>query len=245
MALVPGTNGEKLSPTQIYQLAVQAGFSITDAVTATAIAMAESGGQTNVINSIGATGLWQIYDGQQVADPSSARARALSDPLTNAREAYAKYVASQKTSCGGWWPWASYDEGPCAARQEQGRNNTWRQFLGMAQAAATGVDIAGGGGTLVVPGGAGGSEGSAAGADMQAGNASQALDTGGAGGGQQRTLSLGSFGPWNIGVGTGVLWSVLFLGGAIFLVGLGVYLYFHEQINTAVGRAAETAAIAA
>lgn len=234
MTLVPGTGaGQKLSPTQIYQLAIQAGWSGADAVTATALALAESGGQTNVINGIGATGLWQIYNGVY---PSDSIAQQYSDPLTNARAAYAKWAASKNTSCGGWWPWASYDEGPCASRQEANRNNSWRTFLGMAQAAATGTDISTGGGTLTVPAQQDpGSDGST----------STTVAAGGAGGssGPLTLADMGILGK--LQVPAGLLWSLLFIGGAIALVSAGVYLVFRQQINAAAGRAAEVAAIAA
>ena len=50
-----------LSMTQIAGYAKQAGFSGNALVTAVAVAMAESSGNTSVVNSLGCTGLWQIY----------------------------------------------------------------------------------------------------------------------------------------------------------------------------------------
>lgn len=226
----------KLSPTQIYQLAQQAGFSGPDAVNATAIALAESGGDTSVVNSIGAMGLFQIYDGSY---PNAARVQAMSDPLANAQAAFAKFKASQGSSCGGWWPWASYDEGPCAARNEANRNNSWRTFLGMAQAAATGTDIAQGGGSLVVPA-QDGTDSSAATVVASGGASSSASSSS-----SSSTLSLGSILGQPVEIHTGLLWSFLFIGGAIALFSIGVYLIFRQQINAAAGRAAEVAAIAA
>src|SRR5215472_911200 len=121
-----------LTATQIYNLAVEAGFKGQDAVNATAVALAESSGNSSVVNSIGAMGLWQIYDGKY---PNQSRIAQMSDPLANAKAAYAKFAASQQTSCGGWWPWASYNEGPCH-NSDPNRNNTWRSYLNVAQTAA-------------------------------------------------------------------------------------------------------------
>ena len=219
-----------LSPLEIYRLATEAGWNAADAVTATAIAMAESGGNTSVVNSIGATGLWQIYDG---AYPSQARAAQLSDPLTNAKAAYAKWAASQGTSCGGWWPWATYNEGPCAARQEAGRVNTWRQFLAPAQSASLGVDGTGGAVSTVDPSLAGGAQLVAAqstpagGLDASPILGSQALGT--------LAARVASPGFW---------WATAFfvLAGVLILVGLlVVFRQQVEQAATQVGRVAATA----
>ena len=245
MSLIPGTGaGQKLSPTQIYQLAVQAGFSGADAVTATAIALAESGGQTNIRSDIVidgaptyAAGLWQLYTGSSTSQ-TLAYQQSMSDPLSNARAAYAKFVGSQKAGATGWCPWASYDEGTCAGQKN--RANTWRTYLGMAQAAATGTDISTGGGSLVVPAGP-----DPGGGDNVMGSTATTVAAGqGAGSGEQLTLAdMGALGK--LQVPSGLLWSLLFIGGAIALVSAGVYLVFRQQINAAAGRAAEVAAIAA
>ena len=229
----------KLSPTQIYQYAIQAGFSPVDAVKATAIALAESGGQTDVVNSIGAMGLFQIYDGVY---PSASRQAQMADPLANAQAAYAKYAAAQKAGQTPWCPWASFDEGTCAGQAN--RNNSYSSFMGMAQAAATGVDIATGSSTLVVPGGSSGSSGAGSASDTSTSAGVTTVSTAGGGGGGSQ-LTLGSFGPFKINVPVGLLWSMLFLFGALALVGIGIYLYFSKEINAAVGKVAETAAIAA
>jgi hypothetical protein len=220
-----------LSPLDIYHLAIQAGWSASDAVTATAIAMAESGGNADVTNSIGATGIWQIYDGSY---PSSSRAAQLRDPVENAKEAYAKWKASQGTSCGGWWPWASYNEGPCAARHEAGRNNSWRQFLAPAQSAGQGVDGSGGAVTTVDPVLAGGAalvsaQSSSAGTlDASPILGSQALGT--------LVGRVASPGFW---------WAAGFfvLAGVLILVGLLVV--FHQQVEQAATQVGKVAAVAA
>ncbi|MGB7983470.1 MAG: hypothetical protein WCF36_22045 [Candidatus Nanopelagicales bacterium] len=74
---------------EIYDAARSAGFSPHQAVTWTAIAMAESGGRTGALNDNGehSVGLWQINVN---ADPSRAtRWGDLSTPQGNARAAYA------------------------------------------------------------------------------------------------------------------------------------------------------------
>jgi hypothetical protein len=69
---------------------------------AAAIALAESGGNAGITNSIGAAGLWQIYGLPFPGNPL--------DPMTNARMAVAKYKGA-----GGFTPWTTYtgaDTGP-------------------------------------------------------------------------------------------------------------------------------------
>ena len=85
--------GSPLSVAQVYALALAAGFSGTNAVIATAIAFAESGGNPNAQGDYGdpiagqynAFGLWQINTGE---NPSYA-GQNLFDPATNAAAAYA------------------------------------------------------------------------------------------------------------------------------------------------------------
>lgn len=72
-----------------------------------AIAMAESAGQSDAHNPSGASGLWQILGAVNPSDQSS-----LMDPATNAREALLK-LQSQ-----GLGAWQTYTEG------------TYRQYLG-------------------------------------------------------------------------------------------------------------------
>jgi cell wall-associated NlpC family hydrolase len=78
-----------LSIREIYDAARSAGFTPHQAVTWTAIAMAESGGRTGALNSKGeySVGLWQVNVN---ADPSRATKWGnLNDPEANARAAYA------------------------------------------------------------------------------------------------------------------------------------------------------------
>jgi cell wall-associated NlpC family hydrolase len=123
--LVP-LGGGNVSASQLYALAVAAGFTGNDAVMAVAVALAESSGNPNA-NNAGTNknktvdyGLWQInschlQDGGAIpSDPN-----LLYDPMTNARSAF------QIWSRGGWGAWSTY---PDAARTH----------LAEAQAAASG-----------------------------------------------------------------------------------------------------------
>lgn len=75
-----------LSAQEIYRYARMAGFTPDEATTMTAIALAESGGNTGAHNPVGedSRGLWQI----NVAAHPSLAGTDLSDPLANARAAY-------------------------------------------------------------------------------------------------------------------------------------------------------------
>ena len=103
-----------LSAQQIYAVARQAGFSPVDATTATAIALAESGGNPAAHNGTppdNSYGLWQI---NMIGGLGPARRQAfgltsdaqLLDPVTNARAAKAIH-----DSAGGWSPWTTYTHG--------------------------------------------------------------------------------------------------------------------------------------
>jgi|SRR5882672_1810558 len=103
-------SSNKLGYDEIYQLAQNAGFD-TDSDTATAIALAESGGDPNAYNpetqagaqeGAGSYGLWQIYktmhpefDGQD-----------LTDPVINANAAYQIY-----SKRGSFKDWSTYKNG--------------------------------------------------------------------------------------------------------------------------------------
>jgi hypothetical protein len=79
-----------LSPAQIYALARDAGFDRPHAVTMTAIALAESGGNpgaTNITSREESYGLWQI----NVKANTDFRGQNLLDPRTNAKAAKVIY----------------------------------------------------------------------------------------------------------------------------------------------------------
>lgn len=104
---------------QIYALAASTGFA--DPVTATAIAMAESGGNPDAVGDLtisppdGSVGLWQI----NVAAHPQYSAASLHDPTTNAQAALA--ISSNGTT---WTPWSTFTSG------------AYKQYVAGAQAAA-------------------------------------------------------------------------------------------------------------
>ena len=89
-----------LSAVEIYRFARLAGFSPDQAVTMTAVALAESGGNSDAHNPHGenSQGLWQI---NAAAHPNYA-AQNLYDPLTNARAAFEVSHGGQDVS-----PWTT------------------------------------------------------------------------------------------------------------------------------------------
>lgn len=72
----------KLSQSQCYAVAVAAG--LPDPKLMAAIAMAESSGDTNVVNSIGCVGLWQINQPVHVKANPRWTVKWLQNPLNNA-----------------------------------------------------------------------------------------------------------------------------------------------------------------
>ena len=134
----------RLDAGDIYAAARRAGFSAQDAVTATAIALAESGGRTTVLGDRSLTnatwgpsvGLWQIRTLNR--DQNTGRTRDLTrllrgDPTDQARAALDVF-----RQAGDWRPWTVFTTG------------AYRQYLGQAQEAARGLgdDVFGDGGWL-------------------------------------------------------------------------------------------------
>lgn len=106
-----------LSAQEIYNLAVKAGFSGTQAATATAIALAESGGNTTALGDTTlqtekwgpSVGLWQIRSLKAESGTGGVRdATRLTDPAFNARSAYSIYQSQ------GWNAWTVYKTGAYA-----------------------------------------------------------------------------------------------------------------------------------
>lgn len=130
----------KLTPSQIAGAAKQAGFPDSELATATAVALAESGGETTATNrnTNGSTdyGLWQINTVHGSLLSSGDKFSA----LDNARMAYTVYSRAGNK----WTPWVTYNRG------------TYRTFLPQASLAARSPSVpsvAGqtGGGTADTP----------------------------------------------------------------------------------------------
>lgn len=125
----PSTAGGKYTKDGLMRLWIAAGGPRDKADQAAAIALAESNqGDPNARNSIGATGLWQIYNGPNTS-------MSLKDPWKNAQAAVAKYKASLKTKGDGFLPWTTYtgaDTGPGGTAGPK----TYMNFLDDANAAA-------------------------------------------------------------------------------------------------------------
>jgi hypothetical protein len=117
-------NKAKLTASEISLLAYNAGFSGDDLITAVAIALAESGGQTGAYNpeitantplGQGSVGLWQIY---QKAHPEFT-GMDLHDPQVNANAAYSVYRQAGFS----FHPWSTF------------KNNAYLTYLNDASGA--------------------------------------------------------------------------------------------------------------
>lgn len=83
---------------------IKAGGPASDANTMAAVALAESGGDPNIVNSIGAGGLWQIHPPE----------KNYLDPMTNA------HIAVRKYNENGFLPWEAYTNGSYTKYLQQG-----------------------------------------------------------------------------------------------------------------------------
>lgn len=111
-----------LGARDIARLAYDAGFRDERLVTSVAVALAESSGRTEVVNSIGCVGLWQINrPAHQPAHPGWTQSW-LQNGANNATAAFS-------VSAGGtnWGPWATYTSG------------AYKEHLSAARAGAAGV----------------------------------------------------------------------------------------------------------
>lgn len=203
-----------LTAKQVYALARQAGWSESDAITATAIAYYESGWDPGAHNPNAATGdnsygLWQIN--MLGAMGPARRAQfgissndQLYDPATNARAAYAVYKQQ------GWNAWSVYRHGKHrgkvgeVARAVGGAD--WRDWLRSI-------------GNVALPGDP---FGKGPGVGDLAGEAA-------AGAGERIVASI-----WDR-VGA----KVLFVGLALGLVGWGAFQTFRPQLRAVADRAAQ------
>lgn len=82
-----------------------------------AVAMAESSGRTDVVNSIGCVGLWQINQPVHVRSHPTWTVKWLQNPVNNAKAAAVIYRAQ------GWSAWEAYT-GP----DGRGSDGPWRQY---------------------------------------------------------------------------------------------------------------------
>ncbi|MFJ3812581.1 transglycosylase SLT domain-containing protein [Streptomyces sp. NPDC090073] len=82
-----------------------------------AVAMAESSGRTDVVNSIGCVGLWQINQPAHVGSHPTWTVSWLSNPINNARAAAVIYHQQ------GWDAWEAYT-GPSG----HGSSGPWRAY---------------------------------------------------------------------------------------------------------------------
>jgi cell wall-associated NlpC family hydrolase len=116
-----------LTPTEIYNVCISVGFTPDQAVTWTAIAMAESGGNTGAHNPHGedSRGLWQINVASGVRENTFGD---LNDPYANARAAYE--ISHHGTDMR---PWTT------THASNAGTAHDYRQFMADAQAASGGA----------------------------------------------------------------------------------------------------------
>lgn len=135
-----GLGAAALSPAQLYQVAIGAGFPPDSATTAVAIALQESSGNPSAFNGAGCDnsyGLWQInmIENKPGCDSLGASRRAalglssndqLFDPATNARAAYMIWGGSDSRFSN----WTMY------------KNGRYLASLPAAQSAAAAVDAA-------------------------------------------------------------------------------------------------------
>lgn len=105
-----------LTQDQIVQVARAGGLPGDPEVWA-AIAMAESSGRTDIVNSIGCVGLWQINQPAHVGSHPTWTVSWLSNPLNNAKAAAVVYRAQ------GFGAWEAYT-GP----DGKGSDGPWRNY---------------------------------------------------------------------------------------------------------------------
>lgn len=102
-----------ISDSQIAQIAHAAGWADNEVPTAVAVALAESGGNSDAVSSTGDYGLWQI---NQAAHPGMATL----DPYDNGRNAYKIWQQAGNK----WTSWTAY------------KNGTYLVYMGRGLAAA-------------------------------------------------------------------------------------------------------------
>lgn len=141
LGTIEGALGMKLSASDIAQYAAGAGFYGEDLVTAVAVALAESGGNSHAYNpetqagapqGKGSFGLWQIYLN---AHPEFAMLD-LYDPAANAAAAFSVYAAAGNS----FRPWSTFSQDNPATGEP------W--YVAHLNDAQAGVDVLPGGGSV-------------------------------------------------------------------------------------------------
>lgn len=122
----------KITLQQAISYAQAAGFQGQSLITILAIAEAESGLQTDVVNSIGATGILQIY---LAVHPNVTSAQA-KDPAFSFR-----YAWSLSNGGKNFCPWQSYDSAVCGRDWD----NRYKQYIPLVTAAVQGSTASSGG----------------------------------------------------------------------------------------------------
>lgn len=128
---LPVGSQPQVSDAERYALALAAGFSALEAITATAISIAEDGsGNPSALSGANHDGsrdfgLWQINSGWW---PQFGGIAALAVPINNARAAYAIYQRQN------WCAWSTYE-----ARCGVGHTGSYATFMGRAERAANEV----------------------------------------------------------------------------------------------------------
>jgi hypothetical protein len=115
-----------LSDQAIAAYARQAGWSGDDLVKAVAVALAESGGRTDVVNFLGCVGLWQVYQRVHARAHPLWTTAWLKNPANNAQAAHTIWVDAGNR----WTPWTTYTSG------------SYKRYLPRARAAASGAGAA-------------------------------------------------------------------------------------------------------
>ncbi len=122
----------KITLQQAISYAQAAGFQGQSLITILAIAEAESGLDTSVVNSIGATGILQIY---LAVHPNVTSAQA-KDPAYSFR-----YAWSLSNGGKNFCPWQSYDSAVCGRDWD----NRYKQYIPLVTAAVQGSPASSGG----------------------------------------------------------------------------------------------------
>lgn len=119
----PVSGGKTLSPEEIAGFAKMAGFSGADLTIAVAVAIAESGGRTDIIGPVNSNGtrdygVWQINSGHTALFAQTAQNRDWYQAFVNAEWAHTVFQGQ------GWSAWSAYKSGK------------YRQHMEVAQRAA-------------------------------------------------------------------------------------------------------------